>query len=43
VWTQQRSDFDDAGDFDFGDAPRSIFRGDASNVFQIKATYWVGR
>lgn len=43
VWTQQRSDYDPAGSFDFARARSMIFDGSATNVFQIKATYWLGR
>ena len=43
VWTQQRSGFDPAGDFDFTSARRQIFNDRPANVFQIKATYWIGR
>jgi len=43
VWTQQRSGFDQFGDFDFG-RDRSLLFGDRpTNVFQIKGTYWIGR
>jgi len=43
VWTQERSGYDPTGTFDFGSASTAIFRGSATNVFQIKATYWLGR
>ena len=43
VWTQQRSDYDPAGSFDFGRARSMIFDGKATNVFQVKATYGLGR
>lgn len=43
VWTQQRSGFDSAGDFDLADARAAIFDEPPMNVFQIKATYWFGR
>lgn len=43
VWTQERAGFDTRGDFDFGRARRAIFDQRPLNVFQIKATYWIGR
>ncbi len=43
VWTQQRSGVDPVGDFDFAGARSAIFRDRPTNVFQIKATYWIGR
>jgi hypothetical protein len=43
VWTHERSDFDPVGSFDFAGAGRAIFRGRPTNVFQVKATYWLGR
>ncbi|HEX6534819.1 MAG TPA: DUF5916 domain-containing protein [Gemmatimonadaceae bacterium] len=43
VWTQERAGEDPNGDMGFGSAIRSIGRDPATNVFQIKATYWIGR
>jgi hypothetical protein len=43
VWTQQRSGADPVGDMSFGSAVGEIGRDRATNVFQIKATYWIGR
>jgi hypothetical protein len=43
VWTQQRTGFDDAGSFDFGNAAGAIFRDKATNLFQVKVNYWIGR
>jgi hypothetical protein len=43
VWTQERAGDDPSGDFDFGRARRFVFNQRPLNVFQIKATYWVGR
>ena len=43
VWTQQRTEFDAAGDFDFGSAASAIFRDKPVNLFQIKVNYWIGR
>jgi hypothetical protein len=42
VWSQQREGFDDAGNFDFRHDSRSLFRDRPTNIFQIKATYWLG-
>ena len=43
VWTQQREGFDQFGDFDFNRDRSALFRDRATNVFQVKATYWLGR
>ncbi|HJQ21413.1 MAG TPA: hypothetical protein VJ867_13780, partial [Gemmatimonadaceae bacterium] len=43
VWTQQRSGFEPVGTFDFQDARTGILRDRPINIFQIKATYWIGR
>jgi hypothetical protein len=43
VWTQQRSGYDPAGSFGFDRARSMILDGKATNVFQVKATYWLGR
>jgi hypothetical protein len=43
VWTQERSGFDQFGDFDFSRDRSALFRDRPTNVFQIKATYWIGR
>jgi hypothetical protein len=43
VWTQQRSGYDADGSFDLGGARSAIFDQRPMNVFQVKATYWVGR
>ena len=43
VWTQQREGFDTFGDFDFNRDRSALFRDKATNVFQVKATYWLGR
>jgi len=43
VWTQQRSGYDPAGSFDFGGAGREILGSRPTNVFQVKATFWLGR
>jgi len=43
VWTQERSGMDPVGTFDMGRAGRMVFHQRPRNVFQIKATYWIGR
>ena len=44
VWTQQRTGFDDAGDFRIRERGESaIFRDKPMNLFQIKVNYWIGR
>ena len=43
VWTQRRSGYDPAGDFDYHGARTAIFDQRPMNVYQIKLTYWVGR
>lgn len=43
VWTQRRSGYDPVGAWDFGNAWSSMLGDRPSNVFQIKATYWLGR
>jgi hypothetical protein len=43
VWTQQREGSDNFGDFDFRRDRSALFRDRPINVFQIKATYWIGR
>jgi hypothetical protein len=43
VWTQERSGFDQFGDFNFSRDRSALFRDRPTNVFQIKGTYWIGR
>lgn len=43
VWTQERAGLDPVGEFDFGRARRTMLDQRPLNVFQIKATYWIGR
>jgi hypothetical protein len=43
VWQQDRSGEIDDGRFSFGDDVRGVFDRRASNVFLIKATYWLNR
>ena len=40
VWTQQRENSDDPGDFSFGRDFRNLVGSPGDNVFLIKATYW---
>jgi hypothetical protein len=43
VWTQLREGFDQFGDFNFSRDRSALFRDRPTNVFQVKATYWIGR
>jgi hypothetical protein len=43
VWNQERSGFDQFGDFNFSRDRSALFRDRPTNVFQIKGTYWIGR
>jgi hypothetical protein len=43
VWQQQRSDFEPLGTFDASRDVGAIFRTRPTNVFLVKATYWLGR
>ncbi len=43
VWTQERAGSDPTGDFTLGSARTAMFNDHPTNVFQIKATYWIGR
>lgn len=43
VWQQQRHGFEPIGDFSAGRDVGEIFRSVPTNVFLIKATYWIGR
>lgn len=42
VWQQNRSGFDPDGRFRLGRNAETLFREPATNVFQVKATYWIG-
>jgi hypothetical protein len=42
VWTQERSGSEAYGDFDFMRDKSALFRDRPMNVFQIKASYWLG-
>lgn len=43
VWTQARDGSDEFGDFNFGRDRSALFRDRPTNIFQVKATYWLGR
>jgi hypothetical protein len=43
VWQQERSGFEPIGDFDGRRDVSAIFRTVPTNVFLVKATYWIGR
>jgi hypothetical protein len=40
VWTQQRTNFDNAGELSFGRDLHSLLSSPGDNVFLVKATYW---
>jgi hypothetical protein len=40
VWTQQRYNYDDAGDFSFSRDFNNLIRNPGDNVFIVKVTYW---
>ncbi|MCG6989890.1 MAG: DUF5916 domain-containing protein, partial [Gemmatimonadetes bacterium] len=42
VWQQQRSGYVPTGDFVFGRDVRGVFATRATNIFLVKATYWIG-
>ncbi|MEO8336887.1 MAG: DUF5916 domain-containing protein [bacterium] len=42
VWTQERSGSEIYGDFDFSRDKSALFRDRPVNVFQVKASYWLG-
>ena len=42
VWQQQRTDFQQVGEFDARRDVGAIFRTVPTNVFLVKATYWLG-
>ena len=43
VWQQERSGFEPIGDFDGRRDVGAIFRTVPTNVFLVKATYWIGK
>ncbi len=43
AWQQQRSNFAQLGDFDGRRDVGAIFRTIPTNVFLVKATYWLGK
>jgi hypothetical protein len=43
VWTQNRSGADAAGSFDFARDRTALFRDRPTNIFQVKANFWIGR
>jgi hypothetical protein len=43
VWQQERSDFAPIGDFETRRDVRGIFQTVPTNVFLMKATYWIGK
>ena len=43
VWTQRREGSSTSGDFDFGREGGALFDDRPVNIFQLKATWWLGR
>jgi hypothetical protein len=43
VWTEQREDTTNAGNFRFGRDARKLFTAPSDDVFLVKMTYWLGR
>jgi hypothetical protein len=43
VWTQNRSGEEYAGTFDFARDRTALFRDRPTNIFQVKANFWIGR
>ena len=43
VWTQQREASESNGVFDIGPSTRQLINADASHVFALKLSYWLGR
>ena len=43
VWTQERDGADSFGDFNFSRDRAALFSDRPTNIFQVKATYWLGR
>lgn len=43
VWTEQREDFRDPGDFAFGRDARALFGAPADDVLLVKVSYWLSR
>jgi hypothetical protein len=42
VWQQQRDDFAQVGDFEFGRDLSELFRAKPTNIFLVKVSYWLG-
>jgi hypothetical protein len=43
IWQQQRQGFEGVGSFDLARDTGALFRAPATNIFLIKASYWLGR
>lgn len=41
VWTQDRSDFENNGEFSLGKSFNRLFEAEADNIFLLKFTYWL--
>jgi hypothetical protein len=42
VWTQERTDYQDVGDLNFGPSARRLLDAQANDIFMVKATYYLG-
>jgi hypothetical protein len=43
VWTEQREDLTNPGEFRFGRDASALFRAPANDIFLLKIAYWMGR
>jgi Domain of unknown function (DUF5916) len=43
AWTQDRQDYADSSEFNFGRDARALFSARAKDVFLVKVSYWLGR
>ena len=43
VWTQERSDHADVGNFDFDRDKTALFTSHPDNIFLVKFSYWLGK
>jgi hypothetical protein len=43
VWTQDRTDFEDTADLNFGRSSQRLLDAQADNIFLVKLTYYLNR
>ena len=43
VWTEQREDVANPGEFSFRRDASALFRAPANDIFLVKIAYWIGR